>query len=237
MPAGQGFDALDTAGDERKDRLIGNGQLLVFDSHAQLGLELQGFLCGFVHVLVENLVPAFSGVFRVVHRRVGVTHHVLRGQVFFRCVKDTDAGRAVNDVAAGREGDREFPLDAFGYPRYLGNVIFAFNQHRELVAAEPCDNVGRPNAFAQAGGDADKKLIADQMTKAVVDVFESVEIDKQDTDTVPGVVRILLQGFCKLEHEPCTVHKAGAGIVGPLVTQPLLGQLLAGNILKLKDKV
>ena len=55
---------------------------------------------------------------------------------------------------------------------------------RELVAAVPGDQIGRPGRRLQPVRDRDEHLVADQVAVGVVDVLEPVEVDQQQRDRV-----------------------------------------------------
>ena len=63
----------------------------------------------------------------------------------------------------------------------------ADEQHRELVATEPCDQIGRAAGGAQSVGDLDEQSVAHVVTERVVDLLEAVEVDHQHDAPVVGV--------------------------------------------------
>ena len=65
----------------------------------------------------------------------------------------------------------------------------AFEQHRELVAAEPGDRVGRPRALHQPLRGGLQQPVADVVAERVVHVLEVVEVDHQDRQPVLGAPR------------------------------------------------
>ena len=55
-------------------------------------------------------------------------------------------------------------------------------QHDEFIAALPADRVRGAHAIHQPLGDGLKKLVADRMSQRIVDVLETVQIQKQHRD-------------------------------------------------------
>ena len=51
---------------------------------------------------------------------------------------------------------------------------------RELVAADPPDDVGRPDLGAQRVGDRHERVIARRVTVGVVDLLEVVDVDDDE---------------------------------------------------------
>ncbi len=65
--------------------------------------------------------------------------------------------------------------------------VAAVEQDRELVAAEPCDDVAVPDGGEQSGGDHPEQLVADLMAEQVVDGLEVVEVETEERDLLAGV--------------------------------------------------
>src|SRR5450756_2538753 len=54
--------------------------------------------------------------------------------------------------------------------------------HRELVAAEPGDVIGFPDAAPEAAGHRLQQFIADMMSERVVDALELVDVDIEQSE-------------------------------------------------------
>ena len=65
----------------------------------------------------------------------------------------------------------------------------ALEQHRELIAAEPGDRVGRPRALDEPLRSGLQQPVADVVPERVVHVLEVVEVDHQDRQSVLGAPR------------------------------------------------
>ena len=95
---------------------------------------------------------------------------------------DADAD-GEEDVAAL---DMERPAQVFEQP--FGNrhgvfgVLHVFEQHHELVAAEPAEDVVGSQQRAQPLGESDQHLVARRVAEAVVDDLEVVQVEEHDRD-------------------------------------------------------
>ena len=94
----------------------------------------------------------------------------------------------------------------------------------ELVAAEPHDRVGRPDAIDHAFGDGFQQLVARVVPQAVVDEFEIVEIDEQHRH--PTVVALRIQhGLRQAVVEQGAVGKPGQRVMVGHEMNAVFGQL------------
>ena len=90
--------------------------------------------------------------------------------------------------------------------------IFRFWQHeRELIAAVACGGINGAAMNAQDGGQAAERAAANEMAEAVVDFFQTIQIEKQDGEGPAGAVGSLGFVFEDVE-EPSIVGEAGERI-------------------------
>ena len=61
--------------------------------------------------------------------------------------------------------------------RHLSGASDRRLDHRKLVAAEPCDQVGLLEAAPDAGRQGLQQLVTDVMSERVVDALEHVDVD------------------------------------------------------------
>ena len=127
----------------------------------------------------QRPLPVLLGL---VHGDVGVAHQLARAVASASAGGDADAGADADRLAAGRHALGERGEDPLGDDDDVLGPVEAVEQHRELVAAEARDGVGRAHARAQALGDRDQQLVADRVAERVVDGLEVVEVDEQDGD-------------------------------------------------------
>jgi len=121
---------------------------------------------------------AVADSLRLVHRRVGDLHQVVRG--------DVQRGRDGQPEACLRRHPADTQTDLLmhrgGQPsrdRLDGLRIDSRKQDEELVTAEPADDSTVANAGSQAGADDRQELVAHVVAVVVVDGFERVEVDEQ----------------------------------------------------------
>ncbi|MNE16874.1 hypothetical protein D3C80_1098330 [compost metagenome] len=112
----------------------------------------------------------------------------------------------------------------------------AGQQDDELVAAQAGHGVDVPHLFFQALGDAFEQQVADRMAKAVVDVLETVEVEKQHGSLTFGALGTS-EGRLQAVFEQRAVGQASERVVVSLVVEFRLGMFEAGNIGEHRDKV
>src|SRR5437016_3408236 len=160
----------------------------------------------------EKAVAILAGFLGRIHRRVGVLHEGgrIRGVVWKQA--DADArGHPRFSAARQRVGPQcviqQFAVDAFN----RGGVCDFLEDHEEFVAAEPRDEIGRPQLGAQAPRHFHEELVADVMAVGVVDLLEAVQVDERAGEpraVAPRALDGLLQG----RGEAGTVGKPGERI-------------------------
>jgi len=179
-PAQQRFHGDDDPGFCRDDRLIEDFKLLGLETVADLGLgvllpqplRVQFWRIDF-HV---GLAIDLDGV----HGDIGAPEQFLRGAFGGRGMGNADAGAVLNGAYANQDrlprqiddGRRERSRER---SRLAGR-----DQHREFVAAETGEEGPFRHLGLETGGDQRDQLVAGFMSIGVVDVLETVEIDKND---------------------------------------------------------
>ena len=124
------------------------------------------------------------------------------------------------------QADRERPLerrpDLFRHVHRAGRVDESGKEDRELVAAEPRDEIAGRHDFAEASAGGDQHLVADDVTQAVVDHLEEIEIDEEHGGERP-VPPPPFDFRGQPPQEQATVGKLGQGVVLRLVRELALG--------------
>ena len=231
LPSRERFDPDGTSVLERDDGLIQQAELFPLDRETELDLELELLDGTCVHGFVEDFVSCFAGCLGPVHRGVGIAQNTFGALVRSRGDRDSDARGDEDLEARDSKGLAKRLMDAFGNSRCSRHPRHPFQEDGELVASESCHGVGRPHARAQPSRNRDEKLVADEMAEAVVDPFEPIEVEEQNYE-----LERLFGAAGALQHAPQVVHdhrsvrKAGQVIVQCVVTKPLFGELLLGNI-------
>ena len=107
-------------------------------------------------------------------------------------------------------------------------------QHRELVAAEPGDDVLRPHARAQPVGDVEQQPVAGIVPEAVVHQLEAVDVEEEHGD---GAARIGRGRERAVEsgEEARAVRQAGERVVVGAVRELGLDALAFGDVAHVAD--
>ena len=159
-------------------------QLLARDGLAQLALQLQALVDGNLHLRGEEMQGIAPGMLGPVHGGIGLLENV-RGLLQAQRVQgdaDTGADRQLMavDQATAVQAAQQFLAHCCGL---LGNrlrfMAQRFEQHHELVTAETRQGIFSAQLTSQACGHFDQKGIANQMTEAIVDRLEVIQIDEQ----------------------------------------------------------
>ena len=93
------------------------------------------------------------------------------------------------------------------------------HDHAELLAAEPADDVVRPNAGAKRVGERAEKLVADTVPVHVVDALEVVDVEHEHRDRLVRAARFLQRGQQPLV-EAAVVEEAGERVRLRLMLEP-----------------
>jgi hypothetical protein len=192
------------------------------DGMAQVVFEPDAIELARVHVGVEQLVAGLAARLRVIHRRVGIAHDVVGILVLGVSARNADAGRGHDFAAADRERRAERGLNAKRDCVGLVDVAELVQQDRELVAAEPRDRIAGTQARLEAPRHGDQQLVADQVTKAVVDDLEAIEVEIEGGKQLGGAALLeVLETAAESFHEHRAVSQPRqrieeAGAVGPL---------------------
>ncbi len=165
---------------QREDRLIVDLELLPLDRAAEVVLELQLRQDLAAHLAGEDLRAAAAGDLGAIHRRVGVAQELRRGlrspSCRARCRSSTVTKSSRSPIA------KECVKAACIAARDLGGFVELgdlFEEHRELVAAQPRHRIAGADARFDPSGDRHEELVADRMPEAVVDHLEAVEVEEE----------------------------------------------------------
>ena len=206
IPPDQSFGADDTAGLEVDLRLMEQSEVARRDRRPQLAEQLQTSDVRLVVVgRCEHVGSA--GLLRLVHRRIGSSHQRRRRFAVARI--ERDPGRRAGLDRHVVDGDRW--LEAAG--NRLGDrgscpCRSRRQDHRELIAAQSSDGRTLRHVRRKPAGNGLEQLIADGVTKRVVDFLEPVEIQDQDGELVAGPPRVF-QTTTQLFVEQAPVRQSG----------------------------
>ena len=93
--------------------------------------------------------------------------------------RDPDTGRHLEGMLLAEEWALQRPQQAVGYPGGLRGVG-PRQQNGELIAAQPRHHVGDLQPLAESRPDLSQQDVAHLVTKAVVDLFEVVDVEQQE---------------------------------------------------------
>ena len=183
-PAQQGFRSGDLSRLQVDLGLVVDGKFLPFQGPPQALFDGLPLHRPDVHRRLEKLVALTAVFLGLVHGRVRVFDERLRVQAVVGIDAHADAGGDVKIVLVDGVG--------FGHglqhsSRRNGGIFRPFHfgkQHHEFIAALAAYGVRAAHTFHQALGDGLQKLVAGGMAQGVVDVFEAVQIQKQDCDSL-----------------------------------------------------
>ena len=172
--------ALDPARGEVADRLGREAQAVLGEGVADPGAGRLRRGCrarAFVAGRVEERDPVPPLGLRLVHRLVGGDQHRLgAGPPLPPNIVIPTLIVAVADLRVERHALGDLGAQVLAELQGAGGVGLR-HQHRELVAGEPGDDVGRPHPFAQDLGDAADQVVAGLVAEPVVDPLQPVDVD------------------------------------------------------------
>ena len=149
---------------------------------AQVGDEVAALEQGGAQLRLEDAVLPLARLLRRVHGDVGVAQQVV-GAALPGEPGDPDAGAEadppVPDLERVRRAPRPAARPAPRPRRRRGRRAAAAEQHDELVAAEPGDEVACAAGRDGAAGDLDEHQVADGVAGPVVDQLEAVEVEQE----------------------------------------------------------
>ena len=182
LPADQRLGADHCAGNQVDLRLVIQQKLVLPEGAPQTAFYRQSPHRTGVHVGAEELVFVAAVGLGVKHRGVRVLHHAVHVVAVIRIDADADAEADMQFVSFDQmwqcEGGKQFFRDVGCIQR-----LFDFGQqNHEFVAALAAYRVGGAHARDQTLGDRLQQLIADGMSKRIVDAFEEIEIKEQQAN-------------------------------------------------------
>ena len=121
---------------------------------------------------------------------IGLLQQFGHAVAMFRVEGNADAA-AHSDFAAIGEFDGLFNQlgNIFGEFGGVVRVVEFFDEDGEFVAAQAADGIGATHALAETGGNLLQQGITNGVAKAVVDVFEVVQVKHQQCQPTPFALR------------------------------------------------
>src|SRR2546428_6760310 len=188
IPAHQRFEAGEFTRFHDDDRLIMDAEFLLLDSLSQVALQAQSGHGTGMHARVEHFVTSLAILLGSVHGGVGVAQNVFGPIVTGAAECDADACSREGRVLVEFKRGSQFLLYSLRDADCIARVIDAANQDRELVTAEPGQGIGWAQTTFQALSKSNQQEVSMSMAETVVDVLETVQIEKQYCKQVIGSV-------------------------------------------------
>eukprot|EP00659_Diplonema_papillatum_P013429 gene13429-biopygen13469 len=118
----------------------------------------------------------------------------------------------------------------------VAGLLQAGQQDDEFVTAQAGDGVDVSQLVLEANGDVLEQQVANRVAEAVVDVFETVEVEEQHGALAAGFL-LVVEGGLQAAFKQGAVGQAGQRVVVGLVIEARLGVLEAGDVGKHGDEV
>ncbi len=204
------------------------------DGVPQVGSQFQVNGGARLDVGIEHFVVSAAPVLGAIHGGVRVAQQLFGALFAAAAQSNADAGRRDIFVASQGEGRLQRFDDALGDARGLAGSGDVLDQHHELVAAQTRGCVFGPQTGAQSLSDFDQQLIAGFVAQAIVDVFEMIEIEKQNRARTFAAL-CAGDGAAQSLHQQRAVGQLGQRVVKRLMRQPVLVVLESGDVAERPD--
>ena len=221
---------MDRAAVDIDDRLEIELKAVVLEGKADTILPMDLFLhAEHIDAVFEGAPGVAALVLGAVHGRVGLGQQVRGPIAMLRKQGHTDTGAKGN---APPVVDKLLAVEKFQQQlgRAGGLLLLGVEQdNAELIAPQPADDIGVPQFAGQQPGHLAQVFVAGMMAVGVVDIFELVQIDKQQSAAgavAPGIGNLLIQPLLK----PAAIDQGGQGVVVGQPADTLFAMLFLGNI-------
>src|SRR6478735_9408672 len=206
LPANQCFRPGNRSSRKVELRLVVQSELIFIQRATQALFEIQPIDCPRVHLLPEELEAVPPLTFCLVHRGISILDQRLRvlPVEWIHADSDTrgDIQIMVFDGMGFSQGFKDPSARNFGIFR----MFHILKQEDELVASRPAHRVRGSYASDQLVCNGLQKLVAGGMTQGVIDVLESIQIQKEYS-----------------QHSRVSV-RSGNSLVQPIVEEKTIGQ-------------
>ena len=234
LPPQQGLDADHQAGRQVDDRLVLNGELVVFERSIQRRSCREASFGDVAQRVIEQLDTAPAALFGAVHGCVGVAQQTL-GRRITGGDGDAEAGRdaqlVTGDVARAAERLEHAFADAFGLESR--DIV---THDDELVAADPRHRVAGTDRAGDSLGSETQERIAGAVTKRVVDDLELIDIEEHHAELGAAPARAG-QSVEQAVVEQGAIWQTGERVVKGLVGKIVFHALAFGDVLELSEEV
>ncbi|MEO5337558.1 MAG: hypothetical protein H7841_11785 [Magnetospirillum sp. WYHS-4] len=188
-----------------------------------------------MNLVIEYLPVVPPLVLGQIHGGIRVAQQIFGRYRVPNAEGDTDTGRDVKGLTPDPEAIAQFLDHPLGHGGQLGVVVDLFAEDDEFVTAKPCQCVARPHDADQSFARLNQQLVTDVMAMAIVDQFETIEIDEQQPHQF-GRSLAAAQGIGYPVANQSPVRQVRQGIVRRLPSQFLLDLLAFRDILEGRDQ-
>src|SRR5690349_9257203 len=184
VPAHECFEAGKTSGRQSNNRLIVDGEFLVFDRLSQIAFELQARNRARVHSLVKQFITRLAIFLGAIHRDVCVTQNVVRPIVTTRAECDADTRRSECRILVEHEWLAQLVLNSLRDSDGISRVSHSAQKNRKLIAAEACKRVDRTQCAFETLSKSHEQQVTMCVAQTVVDVLEAIQVEKENCKLV-----------------------------------------------------
>jgi hypothetical protein len=135
---------------------------------------------------IDHLGVGSPLAFDLVHGGVGLLEKLLGIVKAVAGEGDADAGGETDFNPSQEKGDGQSINDALGHKLGLGFVPEVLTQHDEFISGQAGQRVTGSHHAGDPAAHRDQQIISDLVTMGVVDLFEVVEIHKEDGHQLLG---------------------------------------------------
>ena len=164
-----------------------NHELVSFDCPAQRVLQFKPFAHGLDHAVRKELESVLRRILGAIHGDIGI---LLQDAGVAAVVGiNTDAHACRNIQIVVRDPERVLQCREQATRRGFGGLphVCAAEDHRELVATHARDQAGFRDTGTQTLGDGPQEFVAGRVAHRIVNNFEPVQIDVQDSEHFAAV--------------------------------------------------
>ena len=190
IPPDQCLEARDLIGRDIEQGLVQEFELLFADCGVEILLDLQAMYELAFHIRLEEAPDPAAFCLGLIQCHVAALQQCVGVHLSLSGQRNTDTGTdhdRVSGKAIRRAERRDHPIRELA--RGPWQIVRDIGD-RELIPAEPGDDVSAPQTIAQTASSGFQQQIPDRVAQRVVDVFEpvQVEIEKGEVGIAIGAI-------------------------------------------------
>ena len=190
LPAQQRFRPHHLAVGHVKLRLIMQLEIHGLHRSAQLHLKRHGFLNLGFHIRLKYPVSVAAFMFGLIHGHIRITNQFTGILTHLGIINDSNTGPHIQLLPENLERLRQGLNQLLGHPHRRLLRILTVNDHRKFVTTQPAQNIGITNTLSDSYCHFLQKFIAGIVPQRVVNLFEAIQIHKQQRKTLPAVITV-----------------------------------------------